>query len=141
MLFLFTTVGLYVLDMIKKKANFLKTVEVDEIIASMKIAASHAETNFRNKLELLEAEKYGLSTHHESAAALHAYETAIESAKRVGFIHEQGLACEKAGLYCKRTNDKAKALTYFNRALDCYAKWGSSVRVERIRKELDKLSV
>ena len=102
----------------------------------MKVAASHAETNFRNKLELLEAEKYGISGHHESNVALLAYNKSIISAQKAGFLHEQGLACEKAGLYCKRMKDNENALAYFNQALDCYEKWGSSVKVEFIRKEL-----
>ena len=135
----FITAGLNLLDAIKKKANYSKSVEVDEIIASMKVAASHAETNFRNKLELLKAEKYGISGHHESNVALHAYNKSIISAQKAGFLHEQGLACEKAGLYCKRMKDNENALAYFNQALVCYEKWGSSVKVEFIRKELGYL--
>ena len=136
----FITAGLYLLDVIKKKMSYSKSVEVDEIIASMKVAASHAETNFRNKLELLEAEKYVITPRRNNVVALQAYDTAIASAQKAGFLHEQGLACEKAGLYCKSTKDNDKALTYFNQALECYEKWGSSVKVEFIRKELSQLS-
>ena len=137
----FITAGLNLLDAIKKKKNYSKSVEVDEIIASMKIAASHAETNFRNKLELLEAEKFGITALHlhKSDVVFQAYDKSILSAQKAGFLHEQGLACEKAGLYCKRMKDKENALAYFNQALDCYEKWGSSVKVEFIRKELGKL--
>eukprot|EP00986_Skeletonema_menzelii_P001198 scaffold313_cov104-Skeletonema_menzelii.AAC.1 len=135
----FITTALNLLDMIKKKANYSKTLEVDEIIESMKIVASHAETNFRNKLELLEAEHYGLTARHESVVAFHAYNMAIVSAQKAGFLHEQGLACERAGFYCERMKYDEKALSYFNQALECYQKWGSSVKVEYVRKELDKL--
>jgi len=128
------------LDMIKKKANFSKTVEVDEIIVSMKVAASHAESNFRNKLELLEAEQYGITSLQNSVTALYAYDMAIASARKSKFIHEEGLACEKAAFYCKRMKDNEKALVYFNRARECYEKWGSTVRVEFIQKELCKLN-
>ena len=127
--------------MIKKKANTTNTNKVDKIIESMQVAASHAESNFRNKLELLEAEQYGLTASHNIFHALHAYDRSIASAQKVGYIHEQGLACEKAGFYCKRMNDNKKALTYFNQALECYEKWGSFVKVEFIRKELGKFSV
>ena len=105
----------------------------------MKFVASHAETNFRNKLELLEAEQYGLTARQESVVAFHAYNMAIVSAQKAGFLHEQGLACERAGFYCKRMKYDEKALSYFNQALECYQKWGSSVKVEYVRKELDKL--
>ena len=133
--------GLNLLDAIKKKKNYSKSVEVDEIIASMKIAASHAETNFRNKLELLEAEKFGITALHlhKSDVVFQAYDKSILSAQKAGFLHEQGLACEKAGLYCKRMKDNENALAYFNQALVCYEKWGSSVKVEFIRKELGQI--
>ena len=125
--------------MIKKKTNYSKTLEVVEIIESMKIVASHAETNFRNKLELLEAEHYGLTARHD--VAMRTYDAAIVSAQKAGFLHEQGLAFEKAGFYCKRMEYDEKALSYFNQALECYQKWGSSVKVEYVRKELGKFSV
>ena len=131
--------ALNLLDMRKKKANLLQTRVVEGIIASMKVAASHAEINFKNKLELLEAERYGLTAYHDSAAALRAYDTAIASARKAGFILEQGLACEKAGFYSKRVKDNERSLTYFNQALECYKKWGSSMKADFIRKELRNL--
>jgi len=106
----------------------------------MRAAASHAESNFRNKLELLEAEQYGIDYPCNSLAVLYAYNTAIASARKSKFVHEEGLACEKAAFYCKRMKDNEKALVYFNRARECYEKWGSTVRVEFIQKELCKLN-
>ena len=47
--------------------NVVKSDQVDEIIESMKIAASHASPNFRNKLELLEAEQYGVCNYPDKA--------------------------------------------------------------------------
>ena len=135
----FIIAGLSMLDMIKKKANYSKSMEVDEIIESMKVVASHTETNFRNKLELLEAEQYGLTARHD--AAMCAYDSAVVSAQKAGFIQEQGLACEKAGFYCKRMKYDEKSFMYFKQALECYKKWGSSVKVDFIRKELGKFSV
>ena len=137
----FIIAGLNLLDHITKKKNHSKAMEVDKIIESMKVAASHAETNFRNKLELLEAERSGINARQNTVHALHAYDKAIASAQKVGYIHEQGLACEKAGFYCKRMMDKEKAFEYFNQALECYKEWGSSVKVDFIRKELGKFSV
>ena len=131
--------ALNLLDMRKKKSNLLQTRVVEGIIASMKVAASHAESNFKNKLELLEAERYGLTAYHDSAVALRAYDTAISSAQKAGFIHEQGLACEKAGFYSKRVKDNERSLGYFNQALECYKKWGSSMKADFIRKELRNL--
>ena len=139
MLSLLIDAGLNLLDMRKKKANLHQIKVVEGIIASMKVAASHAESNFKNKLELLEAERLGLTAYHDSAAALRAYEAAITSAQKAGFIHEQGLACEKAGFYSKRMKDNERSLTYFNQALVCYQEWGSSMKADFIRKELRNL--
>ena len=124
--------------MLKKKSHFSKKVEVGEIIVSMKVAASHAGTNFRHKLELLEAEQYGITACHNRAVVSHAYDTAITSARNAKFIHEQGLACEKAGFYYKRMKDAEKSLKYFNQARECYEEWGSTMKVEFIQRELDR---
>jgi len=131
--------GLNLLDMLKKKTNALRRKEVDEVIALMKIAASHADSNFRNKVELLEAEKYGLDARHSQAVRL--YDAAIASAKNSRFIHEQGLACEKAGFYYKKIRDVRNAFDYFQQARGCYEEWGSRVKVEFIRRELDGLNI
>ncbi len=116
---------------------YSKMVEVDGIIASMRVAASQAPSNFKNKLELLEAEKWGV--HNQHCEAMASYEAAILSARENNFIHEQGLACEKAAFYCKRVKDNEKASAYFNQARECYEKWGSTVKVEFVQRELCKL--
>ncbi len=131
--------GLNLLEMLKKKSNAPRRKEVDEVIALMKRAVSHADSNFRNKLELLEAEKHGLDARHSQAVTL--YDAAIASAKNSKFIHEQGLANEKAGFYYKKIRDFQNALGYFQQALACYEKWGSRVKVEAIQREIDGLNV
>lgn len=129
--------GLALLDILKKKFSYYKEGEVKKIIESMRVAASHAGFNFRNKLELLEAEQYVLAVHKRSVAS-RAYDTAITSARNAKLIHEQGLACEKAGFYYKRMKDSEKSLKYFNQARECYEEWGSTVKVDFIRRELDR---
>lgn len=131
--------GLNLIDMLRKKSNSPRRKEVDEVIALMKIAVSHADSNFRNKLELLEAEKHGLDARHSQAVKL--YDAAIASAKSSKFIHEQGLACEKAGFYYKKIRDIRNALDYFQQARACYEEWGSKVKVEAIQREMDGLNV
>lgn len=131
--------GLNLLEMLKKKSNAPRRKEVDEVIALMKRAVSQADSNFRNKLELLEAEKHGLDARHSLAVKL--YDAAIASAKKSKFIHEQGLSCEKAGFYYKKICDLRNALDYFQQAHACYEKWGSRVKVEAIQREIDGLNV
>ncbi|KAK1733892.1 putative AAA ATPase [Skeletonema marinoi] len=127
--------GLSLLEMLKKKLNSARQKEVEEIIESMKVAVKHADSNIRNKLELLQAELHGLGARHNEAVAL--YNAAIASAKKSKFIHEQGLACERAGLYYKKMGCTRDALVHFQQAHACYKEWGSSVKVGAIQRELD----
>ena len=136
---LFFNSGLNTLDLLKKKRIYSRGEEVDEIIAAMRVAASHADSNFKNKVELLEAEQYGITADHNQAIASHFYIAAIASARKAKFIHEQGLAFEKAAFYYKRMKDAEKSREYFNQARECYEEWGSTVKVEFIQSELDKI--
>jgi hypothetical protein len=135
--------GLNSLDMVKKNTKTAKSKDAAiECIAAVRHAASNSEWNFSNKLFLLEAEQYvaiqGNSfPHHHRILAL--YDASIASAKKSRFIHEQGLACEKAGVYCMRTRDVRKASVYFTQARQCYEEWGSSMKVDFIQKKLDDL--
>lgn len=132
--------GLNALDISRKNKHVNRTPEVIRIaIATMKSAAANSDWNFTNKLRLLEAEKQSLLEQHWRAIDL--YDASIASAKRSGFIHEQGLACEKAGQYFKRLSNKEKALEYFQQARECYQEWGSSMKVAFIQKELDSISM
>ena len=109
-------------------------------IAAMKDAAANSEWNFMNKLRLLEAEQQSITQRHFLAIDL--YDASIQSAKKSGFIHEQGLACEKAGLYFKnKDSNNEKALEYFKQARECYEEWGSSMKVDFIQNELNNVNV
>ena len=112
---------------------------VREAIAAMKDAADNSDWNFSNKFRLLQAEHLSLNNRHCPVTVLPLYDESIESARKSGFIHEQGLACEKAGLFCKDVLNMEKALEYLNQARECYEKWGSDVKVALIQKELDAL--
>ncbi len=127
--------GLTLLEMLKKKSNLSKHREVVETIQFMKDAVRHADANIRNKLELLQAELHGLDARHNKAVTL--YNASIASAKRSKFIHEQGLACERAGLYYKKMGSVQNAMTFFQQAHACYKEWGSTVRAEVVQRELD----
>jgi hypothetical protein len=129
--------GLNSLDIITRKNSRKSREGVRLALTAMKSAADNSDWNFTNKLRLLEAEQQSLTKHHCRAIPL--YDASIASAKRTGFIHEQGLACEKAGFYCKREENNEKAVEYFNQARVCYEEWGSSMKVEFIQKELDDL--
>ncbi len=130
--------GLSLLEILKKKSNVSRQKEVEDIIESMKDAVTHADANIRNKLELLQAELQGLGARRNNSEAL--YHASIASAKRSKFIHEQGLACERAGMYYKKMGSEQNALEYFQQAHACYKEWGSVVKAEFIQRELDVLN-
>ena len=127
--------GLYSLETFKKKRSKEK---IRLAIAAMRDAASNSTCNFQNKYELLEAERCSLEEKHDQAIAF--YDASIASAKKSRFIHEQGLACEKAGFHCKKQKDASGALMYFTLAQQCYTEWGSAMKVEFIQRELDRLN-
>ena len=130
--------GLNSLDLVTKKSHTNKYKEVvQDAILAMKDAAANSEWNFMNKLRLLEAEQQ--SRRHSHRKAIDFYNASIEAAKKSGFIHEQGLACEKAAFYFMRKKDVEKAFEYFKQARECYEGWGSRMKVDFIQKELDGL--
>ncbi len=132
--------GLNALVNLKKRIHSTKSKEALRIaLEAMRAAAANSDENFANKLRVLEAEQQSLSTRHRHNA-ISVYNASIESAKKSGFIHEQALACERAGLHCMREKNNEKALEYFKQARECYEEWGSSMKVEFIQKELDSLN-
>jgi len=87
----------------------------------------------------LEAENFSLNNKHEEAKA--SYAAAIASARSSGFIHEEGLALELAGFHYKKNGDHINAQSLFNRAKQCYAEWGSQVKVDSISSQLETLQM
>ena len=90
-----------------------------------------------SQVELLEAE---LSSHqgNNDEAKAH-YFASVGSARESGFIHEQGLACELAGIHCRNTGDNSSARNFFDQAKLCYTEWGSQIKVDSITRQLDSL--
>jgi hypothetical protein len=107
-------------------------------ITTLKSATELSEWNFQNKVELLQAELY--HREDELDKSKEAYYVAIASAKKSKFIHEEGLACEKAAGHFKKIGDASEALKLFSQARDCYVNWGSQVKVNDIDKQILQLA-
>ncbi len=104
----------------------------------MRKLAWNSDWNYSNKLELLEAEQQSLRGNHRNATKL--YDASIESARKSGLIHEQGLACEKAGFHHENVvSNNEKALDYFKQARECYEVWGSRMKVDAIQAKLNTI--
>lgn len=80
-------------------------------------------TTFRNKLLLVEAELARLRG--DGLLALKCYEQSAGAAAAAGFIHEQALAHEFAGMLCEASDLHLSARQHFRSALDCYRRWGA----------------
>ena len=132
--------GLNALDTLKKKSCSNRSKEVlNAALVAIRAASSSSGENFMNKLHLLEAEQHSVYM-NEKNNAISMYNASIASAKKSGFIHEQGLACERAGFHCVREKNNEKALEYFEQARECYEKWGSGIKEESMKKEIDSLN-
>jgi hypothetical protein len=90
-----------------------------------------------SQVELLEAELKSHEGKHNEAKVC--YLASISSAQKSGFIHEQGLACEFAGIHCRNTGDNSSARNFFDQAKLCYTEWGSQIKVDSITRQLDLL--
>lgn len=69
-----------------------------------------------------------------------AYCTAIKAAHESKFVHEEGLACELAGMHYERVKNIERALCLFKRARECYNNWGSQMKVQMMQEKIQYLS-
>jgi len=108
-------------------------------LEELKTSASCSRVNFCNKVHLLEAEIFSHEGNHKEAKVK--YAAAVSSARCSGMIHEQGLACEHAGFHYKKIGDNRRACCFFDQANQCYAEWGSQMKVDHITRELEYFQV
>jgi len=85
----------------------------------------------------LEAEFHSLQQNNKVAQEL--YAASISAAESSKFVHEQGLAAERAAFHFKKLGDREKARDNFILTKECYSAWGSSKNVDLINRELFKL--
>ena len=102
-------------------------------------AAECSEWNFQNKASLLLAEKLSSSSKHEKAE-VH-YMKAIEESRSSHFVHEEGLACELAGMHYERRGDITKAKELFQQAENCYETWGSAAKIRQVQKKIKSINL
>ena len=104
---------------------------VAESIATFSSLAATSETNFRHKLRLLEAENLYYLCNDCDAAAF-AYEEAINLAGERGFINDQALACERAGVFYSEMGDSSTASQHFHNAHTYYLAWGAANKAKDV---------
>jgi signal transduction histidine kinase len=88
--------------------------------------------NFLHKKLLVDAEAARLGG--DAAAAIDAYERAIEAARENNFPHHEAIASELCGRFHLGRGRKKIARFYMTEALLGYERWGVTVKVQRLRK-------
>jgi predicted ATPase/class 3 adenylate cyclase len=87
--------------------------------------------NFAHKADLVEAEWLSLSGSNQRAEA--AYDRAAAGARAQGFVNEEALARERAGLHFLELGRTAVAATCLREALAGYTAWGATAKVAALR--------
>lgn len=106
----------------------------------MREKGERSSWNYNNKILLLEAEIYS-ATRKNKKKAKKLFDASIKAAKSSKFVHEEGLACEFAAYHCLKHDDNNEdASKLLKQALDCYTKWGSQVKMNSVKRQLEKIS-
>lgn len=99
----------------------------------------YASTSWLNRMHLILAEHDALQGRHEQATRY--FFSSIEHAERHGWIHEQALALERAGIYLIETSQMDKGLDCLYRSRGLYETWGCVVKCNTITQFIsDRIS-
>ncbi len=102
-------------------------------INSLKILAEISPENFLHKVIILDAEKAGLEGRNFEAMKL--YEKAIESAWENGFVQNEAMASELAGMFYLKNGFDDIASLYLARARSGYIAWGAAAKLEKFDRD------
>jgi PAS domain S-box-containing protein len=86
--------------------------------------------NFENRAALVGAEIARIEGRDLDAMRL--YEKAIRSSRTNGFVHNEGLAYERASAFYRARGFDQFADTYMRNARACYAAWGADGKVQQL---------
>ncbi|WP_243736863.1 AAA family ATPase [Cupriavidus sp. L7L] len=92
---------------------------------------------FRNKLLLVDAAL--AQADGDPLRALACYEQSAEAAAAAGFVHEQALAHELAGMLCARHGLHTAARQHLALARACYQRWGAEHKVTLLAAQYPQL--
>jgi predicted ATPase/serine/threonine protein kinase/signal transduction histidine kinase len=101
--------------------------------ARMKEWVDACPANFAAHYQLVEAERARLRGAKLDAMEL--YDAAIAAARGSGFVHVEGLACERAAEHWTREGKPDFAGLYVERALQAYEIWGAAFKVRQLAEK------
>jgi len=107
------------------------------VIRKMKSWMRSSPWNFENKVYLLEAEQHVLKGNFKLASGK--YGASIKAAQKHRFVHEEGLAFDRAGNFYLDRERKDDALLHFTQAKKCYKRWGAQALVDRLAEKCNDI--
>ncbi|MCP4136820.1 MAG: serine/threonine-protein kinase PknK, partial [bacterium] len=93
-------------------------------------------SNHSNKFYLVEAERMRILG--RDTKAVEYYARSIECARENGFLHEEGIANERAAEFLLKKNEAFHAKTHLQAAHDCYSQWGAVAKVNQLKEKWGK---
>lgn len=99
--------------------------------------AQHAPMNHQHRLDLVAAEKAKVLGQNWQAAER--YDRAIQAARAQGYLHEEALAYERAGVFYLDCQKPLIARTYLQEAHYCYGRWGATAKANELEQRFPQL--
>lgn len=85
--------------------------------------------NVKHMLEILKANQASLDPSVDPEKVKIAWDRAVETAQRSGFLFHQALAYELAGVYFRQNDQEYQAKAYLSRARAVYREWGCDSKI------------
>lgn len=108
-------------------------VEIDSSLAKLKIRAKHCPANHQHKALLVEAERQRVLG-GRSWEVLDLYEQAIRLAGQNGYLQEEAMANEKAGIFALALGNDTIGRAYLVQAHRAYLRWGATIKVRALEQ-------
>uniref|UniRef100_A0A7S4ICG1 KIF-binding protein n=1 Tax=Odontella aurita TaxID=265563 RepID=A0A7S4ICG1_9STRA len=124
--------GLSALILARRQGRSKWEDTISKAMTQMKKWTSANLWNCEHKLALMNAEYAYLEG--DINIAIQAYDCAIVSAAKHRFVHEEGLALERAGIFYLETGDNATASRLIHRAHDCYVRWEAHSKAAHVKQ-------
>jgi len=118
-----------------QKRQYLKQVET--IQKQLQKWAFHAPMNYQHKFHLVAAEK--ARVFGRVAKAMEYYDLAIAESAKNGYIQEEALAYELAGLFYQSLGKEIVSQAYLTKAHNCYIRWGAVAKVRDLEAKFPYL--
>jgi GAF domain-containing protein len=99
--------------------------------------AEHCPQNFQDCAQLVRAEIARIEGRYLEAARL--YEEAIGSARKIGFVQNEGLAHELAARYCLAHGLETAGYAHLRSARSCLDRWGARGKVKQLDEHYPRL--